>query len=343
MHNSLIVSTIVCFIAVFLLRPIAVNWGLVDTPDNRKQHVGNIPLIGGLAIYLATLTSISMYINDSQHINLIIISISLLVFIGMLDDRYDLNAKLRLVAQVLIAAILTFGTDYKIDNLGNVFGFGNMITGPAAGVVTIMAILAGINAFNMTDGIDGLAGVLALISLIFISFIVPDANIQMLVGVLSASLIVFLLFNLGLLTKKNKIFMGDAGSMMLGMVTAWLLIVSSQMEEAVLKPAHVLWFIAVPLIDMVTVMFKRIKKGQSPLVADREHLHHVFMDLGFNSKHALLFIAAIALLFAFIGFYVHKTNVSEPVSLLAFLFVIIVYNLLLAKRDSIKAILLKLK
>ncbi|ACV26338.1 undecaprenyl-phosphate alpha-N-acetylglucosaminyl 1-phosphate transferase [Kangiella koreensis] len=335
MHLSLVLSVIISFSAILVLRPLAVNWGLVDTPDNRKQHSGNIPLIGGLAIYLSTLSTVSLHL-DNKHINLILISISLMVFIGALDDRYDLNAKLRLIAQILIASILTFGTDIQISSFGDLFGFGEIYTGPLSGLVTVLAIVAGINAFNMTDGIDGLAGTLALISLLAISFVISDVSIELLIGALTASLIVFLLFNLGLFSKKNKIFMGDAGSMMLGLVVSWLLIVTSQSEQAIVAPAHVLWFIAIPLIDMIAVMFRRLRKGKSPLVADREHLHHVFMDIGLNSRQALLFISSISLVFGLIGFLIISYQLPEYITVISFIVTFIIYNKLLSLRHKFK-------
>lgn len=338
---SFIVAISVCFAAILVLRPAAINWGLVDSPDNRKQHNGNIPLIGGLAIYIATLTSVTLFVENSQNINLLLISMSLMVFIGALDDKYDLNAKLRLVAQVLIACVLTYGTDIHLYELGNLLGLGDVSTGLFSSLVTILAILAGINAFNMTDGIDGLAGSLGLISLLALSFIVYAEDYWLLMGILSLSVVVFLFFNLDVFSNKMKIFMGDAGSMLLGLVISWMLIITSQDTNIDTEPAHFLWFIAVPLIDMVSVMLRRARKGKSPLVADREHLHHVFMEIGFDSKKALLFISTIAMIFSVIGVGFIKYSISGSVSFLSIVVIFIIYNYLLNNRDKIKKLLLK--
>ncbi len=325
-----------CLFSIVVLRPLAVHWGLVDTPDNRKQHRGNIPLIGGLAIYIAVMTSISLLISQHNQINLLLISVSLMVLIGALDDRYDLNAKLRLVAQVLISAVLVFGADVRIEQLGNVFGFGEVALGNWSSPVTILAFVAGINAFNMTDGIDGLAGALSLISLAAVGLVLGDAELIKLVVIISISIIVFLLFNLGFFTKNNKVFMGDAGSMMLGLVVVWFLIKGSQGESASFKPAIALWFIAVPLLDMVAVMYRRMKRGKSPLKADREHLHHVFMELGLSSKQALIFISLMAVFFAAFGLIINKSMVSESVSLFLFVASFVLYNILLTNRAKLK-------
>ncbi|WP_195758326.1 undecaprenyl-phosphate alpha-N-acetylglucosaminyl 1-phosphate transferase [Kangiella sp. HZ709] len=331
------VATVVCFFAVLALRPIAVNWGLVDTPDNRKKHTGNVPLVGGLAIYLATMTSVSLYLESSQHINLILVSVSLIVLIGALDDRYDLSAKIRLVAQILIASILVFGTGIHIASLGDLFGSGVIMTGSLSGVISILAIVAGINAFNMTDGIDGLAGTLALISLIAIGLLIKSPDFILLTGAMSAAIVVFLFFNLSFFTNKNKVFMGDAGSMMLGLTVSWLLIVFSQPEgQSLIPPAHALWFIAVPLIDMLAVMFRRLRRGQSPLVADREHLHHVFMDIGLNSRQALIFISIISLAFCFIGYVMTVQELPEYLSLIMISLTFFIYNYLLSLRHRFK-------
>lgn len=334
MQISWIIAIIVCFASILLLKPIATSCGLVDTPDNRKRHVGNIPLIGGLSIYIATMISVGLYAESNQHLNIILVSISLIVFIGGLDDRYELNAKLRLVAQGLIASVLTFGTNIQINSLGNLFNLGEVLTGPLSELITIIAIVAGINAFNMTDGIDGLAGSLGLLSLLSIGFITISTDIKLLVGIFVSALMVFLMFNLGVLTQKNKIFMGDAGSMMLGLVVSWLLIVCSQSEQASIAPAHVLWFIAVPLIDMVAVMYRRIRRGKSPLVADREHLHHVFMDVGLKPRQALLFISIISFLFCVVGHLVVLYKVPEYITLFSFCVIFIIYNKLLSLRHK---------
>jgi len=133
--------------------------------------------------------------------------------------------------------------------------------------------------------------------------------------------------------------MGDAGSMMLGLIVSWLLITVSQSDSGSLKPANVLWFIAVPLIDMLTVMYRRLRKGKSPLVADREHLHHVFMDIGLNSKQALLFITVIGLIFMSIGFALEYYNFSERTSVLLFALSFLIYNKMLNQRHKLKQLL----
>lgn len=339
MMMSWVIAIVVCFSAVLVLRPIAVTWGLVDVPSKRKQHSGDIPLIGGIAIYIATLSAVSIYAKTSQIVNLTLVSISLMVFIGALDDKYDLNAKLRLIAQVLVASILTFGTDVQIYSFGNVLGLGEISTGPLSGLVTILAIVAGINAYNMTDGIDGLAGTLSLISLVALSVVVTNEGLLVLITVLSAAILVFLLFNLGVFTKKNKIFMGDAGSMMLGLVIAWLLIVASQGSSKTIEPGYVLWFIAVPLIDMLTVMYRRVRKGKSPMIADREHLHHMFLDMGFNSRQALIFISAISVVFTMVGFILPYYELSERTSLILFVIAFVIYNKILNHRHQLKKFL----
>ncbi len=328
----------VCFGSILLLRPVASNWGLVDSPNNRKQHIGEIPLIGGIAVYLSVLITVGTFVDRSDTINFILISISLMVLVGALDDKYDISAKLRLVAQILIASILVFAAGIEIHSFGNLFGYGEISTGSMSKVITILAIVAGINAFNMTDGIDGLAASLSLLSLAFLYVLVGERSVQVFIGIVSAALLMFLMFNLELFSKKRKIFLGDSGSMMMGLLVSWLLIESSQGKSVTIPPGHVLWFVAVPLIDMVAVMYRRLRKGQSPLVADREHLHHVFMDVGLNSKQALALISVIAILFSSFGLLLVLMKVSELFGLIIFVLVFLIYNVLLTNRRKFRKI-----
>ena len=162
----------VIFISAFLtacvtivgLRPIAANIGLVDRPNSRKKHLGEIPLIGGIAIYFTLLTVSQIFLPSSQLINLYMISCSFMVLIGALDDFYDVSAGVRLIAQLLIASILVMGAGHALYDMGNLFNLGNVNLSLFAIPVTLLAVATAINAFNMTDGIDGLVGVLGIVT-----------------------------------------------------------------------------------------------------------------------------------------------------------------------------------
>ncbi|MDU0356103.1 UDP-N-acetylglucosamine--undecaprenyl-phosphate N-acetylglucosaminephosphotransferase [Paraglaciecola aquimarina] len=320
----------VACLAIVGLRPIAANVGLVDRPNARKKHLGDVPLIGGIAIYFTMLIVSQVFLEKSQLVNLYMISCSFMVLIGALDDFYDVSAKLRLLAQLLIASILVLGAGHALYDMGNILGLGNVNLGIVAIPVTLLAVATAINAFNMTDGIDGLVGFLGIVTFSSLCILFYWANNQELFvmsAIFVAALSAFLLFNLGGLRRIfGKIFMGDAGSMMIGLTVVWLLVLGTQNGEASFRPVTALWIIAVPLMDMFAVMHRRVKKGKSPLSADRDHLHHICIRFGFSSKSSLTIITFFAMLFAGFGLLGEHYKIHEGIMMLSFIVVFIIYD-----------------
>ncbi|MGL5391496.1 MAG: MraY family glycosyltransferase, partial [Shewanella sp.] len=151
-------------VAIKVLKPFAQQVGLVDTPNERKLHVGAIPLIGGVSIYCSVLLVSSIVMPDSHVFNLYLISAALILFLGVLDDKYDLSVRVRMVAQVITASILIFGAGMYLTSFGNILYFFELKLGYVGILVTVLAVIGAINAFNMVDGIDGLAGMLSLVT-----------------------------------------------------------------------------------------------------------------------------------------------------------------------------------
>lgn len=312
------------------LRPIAANIGLVDKANARKKHLGDVPLIGGIAIYFTLMVLCQAFLPKSQLINLYMISCSFMVLIGALDDFYDVSANLRLIAQLLIASILVMGAGFALKDMGNLLGFGNVNLGYLAVPVTLLAVATAINAFNMTDGIDGLVGVLGIVtfsSLCLLFYWSHNSELFVISAIFVAALSAFLLFNLGGLRRLfGKVFMGDAGSMMIGLSVVWLLVLGTQDGESNFRPVTALWLIAIPLMDMFAVMHRRVKKGKSPLSADRDHLHHIFMRFGFSSNKALFVISVVSICFAGIGLAGEYFVIPEVIMLFSFIVLFLLYD-----------------
>ena len=174
----------------------------------------------------------------------------------------------------------------------------------------------------MMDGIDGLAGSMALVSLsaLMILFLNKGATEYVNWALLFAvAIIPYLFANLKLGWFKQKIFMGDAGSMLLGFIIVWLLILGTQQETKYFRTVTALWVIAVPLMDMAAIMIRRIRKGNSPFKPDRNHLHHIFMRAGLNSTQALIVIVMVAVLLTLIGVSGELLLVPEWIMLVGFL------------------------
>jgi len=309
---------------ILVLYPIALKIGLTDRPNHRKQHSEPTPLIGGLAIYLAIILTLSL-----SHINLpnqiaFVTAVTLLVLVGLIDDYKTLGVKIRLLAQIAASLIMTEIADIKINDLGDLFAFGNVNLGNYATAFTVFAVVGGINAFNMIDGIDGLAGSLTLISImaiatvswLFQNWVLLDFCIVMI-----ASIIAFLVFNLRLFGRTNaKIFLGDTGSTVFGFTVCWLAIYASQGENRIITPTTVLWIIAVPLIDSVCIMLRRISKGRSPFDPDREHLHHILSLAGYSVNQTLITLLICSLILSITGIATsYFLHIQEVILLLSFL------------------------
>lgn len=317
MYYSVLVALASTYISILLLNSFALKLGLVDRPCSRKLHKGEIPVVGGMSIFFGVAVALVTCSELNQAITLFIISASVIVFIGVLDDKYDLSVRSRLIGQFLVGSILIFGLGDYITQLGDLFLFGVIQIESFGIIFTFIAILAAINAYNMIDGIDGLLGALAIVSFFGIAVIGFEKNhfASNLSIIFIAALLPFFLANLGVFPfKKLKIFMGDAGSMLIGLAIIWALVYSTQstsLGEPIFRPVFALYVVAIPLMDMVAIMFRRLSKGQSPFKPDRDHIHHIFMRAGFTSKQALALIAFSGLLILSIGIYGELTKMRE--------------------------------
>jgi UDP-GlcNAc:undecaprenyl-phosphate GlcNAc-1-phosphate transferase len=297
------VTFLVSFLMIKLVKPLAVKSGLVDYPCERKVHNGHIPLVGGIAIYLSVMLASMLFIEQSQNLNIYLVAAVLVLFLGALDDRYQLSVRVRLVSQVIVASLMIFGTETYLHSFGFIFGVFELKLGIAGTVVSVIAIIAGINAINMMDGIDGLAGALSLIAFGALAFLLSRfTNDWFLLPVLFiAALLAYLMFNLSLHHSFDKVFMGDSGNMFIGLTIIWLMIVGVDLDSPAFRPVTALYIIAIPLIDMIAVMIRRVRTGGSAFTADRQHLHHLFEAAGYSRKLALLVISSVACFIAFIG------------------------------------------
>lgn len=298
---------------IVALRPLAIAVGLVDVPSGRKVHTGHIPLIGGMAIFVAA--SLALYTQyafldleliESARLPALFLAGSLLVTVGAWDDYVDLPPVARLVAQVIAALIMVYGGGVVLTDLGNLSLTGGLLTlGVLAIPFTVFSCIGVINAMNMCDGLDGLSGSLALIALLGLGIAnalwgtIADQHV---IVVLSACVIGFLLFNLRTLWRSRAlVFLGDAGSMLLGISLCWLAIKLSQGESRVITPAAALWFLMMPIYDAVSMMLRRALRGQSPFAADREHLHHIFILAGFTVGESVTLMCGLAVTGVLIG------------------------------------------
>ncbi|MEZ9588263.1 undecaprenyl-phosphate alpha-N-acetylglucosaminyl 1-phosphate transferase [Vibrio cyclitrophicus] len=311
------------FSSLFLMRKVAKAVGLVDKPNERKLHNGAIPLVGGIAISLSISQYLVTHPGVIPHSQVFLASIAALIVIGALDDKFDISFKIRLIVQAILSICMMYFADLRLENIGNLFGLGDLHLGFLSPVITILAVIGAINAFNMVDGIDGLLGGLAIVTLGAIAILLKvdsQHGLAYLCVVFIVAIIPYILMNLGILGRERKVFMGDAGSMMIGFTVIWLLLGASQdPSESLMRPITALWLIAVPLMDMAAIMFRRVRRGVSPFKPDREHLHHIFQRLGCTPRQTLAIICAIASSFAGFGIYGEFLKIPESTMFILFL------------------------
>lgn len=306
--TSVLLLTAAC---IPLLRRSAPALGLVDVPDERKQHAAPTPLVGGLAIFLGLgLTALALlasgWLVASPPVLSLLAGGSLMVAVGAIDDARDLSPAVRFVAQALAALLMSFGGGVVLTDLGGMTPSGEILSlGWLAVPFTIFATIGIINALNMCDGLDGLSGSLALVSLggLLVAALAWGTPLTILpLAMLMAAVVGFLAFNLRLPGRPRAlVFMGDAGSMFLGFALTWFTVSMSQGQDRALPPAAALWFLMVPIFDTVTMMLRRILRGRSPFAPDREHLHHVFLLAGFGVNQTVGLMAALTAAGSLVG------------------------------------------
>ena len=321
--------------ALYCLAKLAPSFGLVDTPNLRKQHEGNIPLVGGIAVFFSLILYFFHSPDMIEFTGLFLACIASLVTLGVLDDRFDMPVVPRLLVQIGITFLVISQTNMQLDYAGNILGMGEVYFGDFAPIITVLAVIGAINAFNMVDGIDGLLGGLAIITFISMAIILnlhALHNLAFVCLVVVAALAPYVLFNLGVFGHKRKIFMGDAGSMMIGFVVIWFLLTMTQPDaSATMRPVTALWLVALPLMDMTAIMLRRIKRGQSPFTPDRDHLHHICLNAGISKTGTLFVICAIASVFSGFGIIGEYFRLPEPFMFISFLVLFAVYTYALNK------------
>ena len=315
------------FILVPLLVPLANRFGLTDKPDARKQHAVPTPMHGGLSILLVLVATAAIFHDISSNSALAFyLAGGLLLAVGVADDLRDLNWRWRIGAQVLAALGMVYIGGVSVQQLSDVVGIQNFALGWLAVPVTVFVVVGVINALNMADGIDGLAGGQALVSLLlFCAFALYAGNYAVAERLLAVAgaVVGFLCWNLrrpGL--PRAEVFLGDAGSMLLGFIIAWSAVRLSQNPAHPVSPVLGPWTIALPLIDTCSLILRRAKQGRSPFAADRDHLHHLLLEAGYSPTTIALAGMVVSLLLGLGVALLLKLGAYRP-ALVALFFVLI--------------------
>lgn len=332
---------------LFFVRKVAKRVGLVDKPNFRKRHQGLIPLVGGISVFAGICFTFGIADYYIPHAVLYLLCAGILVFVGALDDRYDISVKIRAMIQALVAIVMMSVGKLYLSSLGYIFGTWEMVLGPFGYLLTLFAVWAAINAFNMVDGIDGLLGGLSCVSFAAIGIILwfdGQISLAMWCFAMIAAILPYIMLNLGVLGRRYKVFMGDAGSTFIGFTLIWILLETTQGKTHPISPVTALWIIAIPLMDMVAIMYRRLRKGMSPFSADRQHIHHLIMRAGFTSRQAFVLITLAAALLASVGVlteYLHF--IPEWVMLALFLLSFFLYGYCIKRAWKVARLIKRVK
>lgn len=297
---ALIAAVIISFCATPLVKALAFKVGAIDVPkDERRMHKVPIPRLGGLAIFIAFLFSVILFGNIDRQMQGILLGAVMIVILGVLDDILTLRALPKFLVQIAAAGVAVYhGCVIQFVSNPNIFSAQSYLDlGWISIPLTIIWIVAITNAVNFIDGLDGLAvGVSAIstASLLIVALMVGEMDIAVIFAALLGACVGFIPYN------KNpaKIFMGDTGATFLGYILATLSVQGLFKMYAIISFAVPFLILGLPIFDICFAFLRRIAKGQNPMVADRGHVHHRLIDMGFNQKQA---VAIAYLLTAILG------------------------------------------
>ena len=316
-------SFIAVLLALPLLSRLAPRLGLLDRPDARKRHRGEVPLVGGLALFVGLAVAYLVNHYGDARLAWMLGGGLLLVAVGIFDDRQEVSTLLRFAMQTAACLLMALGADVYLRDFGQLLWAGTLPLGWAAIPVTVFCVVGVTNALNMIDGMDGLSASISLVCLagLYAALRFSGAAVGMPeLPALAGGLLAYLLFNLRLPWRPRALaFFGDAGTLLLGFLLGWMLVQYSQGPARVIAPVTALWLLAVPLMDTVFVMIKRKRAGQPMTGADREHLHHAFLRSGHSVTVTLLLMVLLASLLAGTGLALEFSGLPEYLSYYVFL------------------------
>jgi UDP-GlcNAc:undecaprenyl-phosphate/decaprenyl-phosphate GlcNAc-1-phosphate transferase len=346
---SAILSFIITYFAIPVIIEIAQKKKLFDEPDERKVHKAVIPTLGGSGIFAGFIVALLMCVPESTieigNLKNFAASCIVIFFLGLKDDILILSASKKFIGQIIAAGIVIQFGNIHLDNMHGFLGI-HEIPAYASAFLTLFTIIVITNSFNLIDGVDGLAGSLGLITSLVFGIYFYMANPQgefalfsVMAFSLSGAIIGFLIYNYS----PAKIFMGDTGSLLIGMINSILVIkfisIGGSANNAIATsaaPAVGFAILMIPLFDTLRVFGLRILDRRSPFSPDRIHVHHYLLDLGFSHKKITLSCAATSILFIAVAFIFRNIDTTILVGILlsmAFSLIGLIYY----KRQKIKA------
>ena len=314
---------------VLVLSRLAPRLDLIDVPGGRKAHASAVPLVGGLAIFLALLLT-ACVASLAPALAFFLLALACVVAIGCWDDVAEISPRFKFAVQLLAAAIMIWGAGIELRTVGDLLGWRPIGLWIFVIPMTMFAIVGVVNSINMLDGLDGLVGSVAIVAFAWYAAAaassgqgIPFATAVIFCGALAG----FLLFNLRLPWQpRARVFLGDAGSMLIGFALGWLAIDLTQGTGRTFSPIAALWVLLLPLADCVSVMARRIARRQSPFVADRHHIHHYLQARGLTDGQVVALLVSLSTLFGAAGYLAWLMGLPEAALFWPFFFGFFAYH-----------------
>lgn len=312
MDKIYVIAFFFAFVIAFLITPIArklaIKVGALDVPKTeRKIHKDSMPYFGGIAIYIAIIACMYVFLPSTKTNTSVMIGASLLVLVGIIDDMYEMPAKIKLGFQIIAAAIAIYG-GVRINFITNPFeATGLSLLSTLSIPITLIWIVGITNTINLIDGLDGLAagvsGIAACTLLLTdvtkgYSFIVVEC------AIVAGAAFGFLPHNFN----PAKIFMGDTGSMLLGYMLSIISILGAVKSVAVITLMVPIFAIGLPILDTLFAIIRRLINKKPIMEADKEHLHHQLMKKGLNHKQTVLVLYAISIFLGLTAVFISNTD-----------------------------------
>lgn len=317
-------SFLITYLAIPTIIKISRRKNLMDEPGARSSHLRKIPNLGGIAVFFSLGVCAPIFAYELfDRYKFLFASFIILFFVGVMDDIMVLRAYKKLIAQILVSALMVIGSDVRIRSLFGLFGV-DEINYYFSILFSIVTFIILINAFNLIDGIDGLAGGYTVVTsaLFGISFFGLGSNndpLVILCAIIIAATVGFLIYNLSN-KRSNKIFMGDTGSMILGFLLAFTGIsfidIFIEKKEAVFyhlqsAPVIAVAILILPIVDTITVIITRLYHGKSVMSPDKNHIHHKLLNLGLTHRRSTAYIITYFLFIIFVAYFLRHIDVNQ--------------------------------
>ncbi|MGZ8242591.1 glycosyltransferase family 4 protein [Methylomagnum sp.] len=310
----------IAMVTVPLLMKLAVLWRFVDLPNERKVHTSAIPRVGGIGMVFGTVVTVLLWLDIDPGLRMILLGIGLLSIFGIMDDRLDLDYRLKFLGQFLAVFIVVYFGDVVIRRV-ELFG-ADYLPDWIAYPLTGFFLLGTTNAMNLSDGLDGLAAGLSVLSLAAIAYLAELAGGEAIVAVAVATMgaiLGFLRYN----THPAVVFMGDTGSQFLGFSAGVFAVLVTQEVNTAIGGTLPLLILGLPVVDTLLVMGHRMARGGSPFKPDRNHFHHKLLSLGFDHYESVLVIYALQALFILLACFLRYESDAMILGVYVALFVLI--------------------